>query len=229
MDFRQTLLLYLLIGTGVAIGFAARSPDKGRAWATILAAWVFWPLFVPLLLSADEESVTPVPPASERLDARIARCSEQLDRLAATAPALGLPDLPEQVARIKTLWSERATWLTETGLLIQSLKATHPSATSQSMPAHTSQLDELERLQHTTEQSLDRSLNAIDELAVHVQLLKAPGVDRTAELECIERVLRAILELDADYQFDACGASPDSHVTVNANADTSDPDRGHRN
>ncbi len=196
MDFRQTLLLYLLIGAGVAIGFAARSSDKGRAWATILAAWVFWPLFVPLLLSADEEPVTPVPHTSEPLEARITRSREQLDRLAATAPALGLPDLPEQVARIQTLWAERATWLTETGLLIENLKATHSPATTQSMPAHTSQLDELERLQHTTEQSLHRSLNAIDELAVHIQLLKAPGIDRPAELECIERVLRAILELD---------------------------------
>ena len=195
MDFRQTLLLYLLIGAGVAIGFAARTSDKGRAWATILAAYVFWPLFVPLLLSADEESVTPTPSASEPLEVRIARSREQLDRLAATAP--GLPDLPEQVARIQALWAERATWLTETGLLIQSLKATHSPATSGTMPPPTSQLDELERLQHTTTKSLNRRLNAIDELAVHVQLLKAPGVDRTAELERIERVLQAILELDA--------------------------------
>ena len=197
MDFRQTLLLYLLIGAGVAIGFAARTSDKGRAWATILAAYVFWPLFVPLLLSADEESVTPTTPASEPLEARIARSREQLDRLAATGPALGLPDLPEQVARIQTLWLERATWLTETGLLIQSLKATHSPATSGTMPPPTSQLDELERLQHTTTKSLNRSLNAIDELAVHVQLLKAPGVDRPAELARIERVLTAILELEA--------------------------------
>ena len=130
MDFRQTLLLYLLLGAGVAIGFAARTPDKGRAWATILAAWVFWPLFVPLLLSAEEEPVTPVPPASEPLEARITRSRDQLDRLAATASALGLPDLPEQVARIQALWAERATWLTETGLLIQSLKGTHSPATS---------------------------------------------------------------------------------------------------
>ena len=194
MDFRQTLLLYLLIGAGVAIGFAARSSDKGRAWATILAAWVFWPLFVPLLLSAEEESVTPTTPTSEPLDARIARSREQLDRLAATAP--GLPDLPEQVVRIQALWAERATWLTETGLLIQNLKAPHTPSTSGTMPPQTPQIEELERLQHTTTESLARSLNGIDELAVHVQLLKAPGVDRAAELERIERVLQAIMELD---------------------------------
>ena len=197
MDFRQTLLLYLLIGAGVAIGFAGRPPDKGRAWATILAAYVFWPLFVPLLLSAEEESVTPTTPTSEPLDARIARSCEQVDRLAATAAALGLPDLPEQVARIQALWAERATWLTETGLLIESLKSAHPSATPGTMSPNTSQLDELERLHHSTQETLDRSLNATNELAVQIQLLKAPGVDRTAELERIERVLRAILELDA--------------------------------
>ena len=198
MDLRQTLLLYLLLGAGVAIGFAARTPDKGRAWATILAAWVFWPLFVPLLLSADEESVTPTTPTSEPLDARITRSREQLDHLAATAPALGLPDLPEQVARIQALWVERATWLTETGLLIQNLKATHTSVTPGTMAPRTPQIEELERLQHTTTESLARSLNGIDELAVHIQLLKAPGVDRTAELERIERVLKAILDLGAE-------------------------------
>ncbi len=198
MDFRQTLLLYLLLGAGVAIGFAARSSDKGRAWATILAAWVFWPLFVPLLLSvAEEVPIPPTGPAPEPLGTRIARSSDLLDHLAATGPALGIVDLPEQVARIKTLWAERAIWLTETCLLVQSLKATHTPATSGTMPPNCPQVEELERLQHTTTEALDRSLNGIDELAVHVQLLKAPGIDRPAELERIERVLQAILDLDA--------------------------------
>lgn len=198
MDFRQTLLLYLLIGAGVAIGFAARTPDKGRAWATILAAYFFWPLFVPLLLSGEEEaSTTPTMPARESLEARLARSRERLDRLTATGPALGIPDLAEQVSRIKSLWSERAVWLTETGLLIQSLKTTHSPALSGSMAPQTPQIEELQRRQHSTAESLDRSLNGIDELAVHVQLLKAPGVDPTAELACIERVFKAILNLEA--------------------------------
>ncbi len=198
MDFRQTLLLYLLIGAGVAIGFAARTSDKGRAWATILAAYVFWPLFVPLLLSADEEEPdAPVPSAAEALAVRLTRGRELLDRLAATSSALGIPDLPEQVSRIQALWSERAAWLTETSLLMQTLQTTHSPATSGVTAANTPQIEELQRMQHSTEQALDRSLSGIDELAVHVQLLKAPGVDRTAELERIERVLRAILELEA--------------------------------
>ncbi len=198
MDFRQTLLLYLLFGIGVAIGFAARTPDKGRAWATILAAWVFWPLFVPLLLSAGEEvQVTSAPPAPEALEARLTRGGELLERLVATSPVLGLPDLPEQVSRIKALWAERVTWLTETALLIQSLKSTHSPTTSGTMSPNSPKIEELQRLQQTTEKSLDHSLNGIDELAVHVQLLKAPGVDRPAELERIERVLQAILELEA--------------------------------
>jgi hypothetical protein len=193
MDFRQTLLLYLLLGAGVAIGYAARTPDKGRAWATILAAWVFWPLFVPLLLSAEEEPPTPV---SEPRNTRIARYREQLDRLAATAPALGLSHLPEQVARIQSRWTERVAWLMETNLLIQNLKATHTPVRPGTMAPQTPQIEELQRLQHSTEQALERSLSGINELAVQIQLLKAPGVDRTAELECIERVLKAMLELE---------------------------------
>ena len=195
MDFRQTLLLYLLIGAGVAIGFAARTRDKGRAWATILAAYVFWPLFVPLLLSADEE--VPTTPQQESLASRIARSCELLDRLAASGPSLGIPELPKQVDQIKALWAERAAWLTETGLLIQSLQASHTPANSNTM-ASPPQIEELQRLQHTTTESLERSLDGIDELAVHLQLLKAPGIDRTEEMVRIERVLRAILELEDD-------------------------------
>ena len=196
MDIRPTLLLYLLIGAGVAIGVAARVSDKGRAWATILAAWVFWPLFVPLLLSADEEEVPSAKHASEPLDARIARCSDLLDHLVATGSALGIVDIPEQVTRIKTLWAERATWLSETGLLIQSLQATHSPSTIGLMLPNSPQIEELNRLLHTTQERLQRSLNAIDELAVHVQLLKAPGIDRPAELARIAQVLRAILDLE---------------------------------
>ena len=196
MDFRQTLLLYLLLGAGVAIGFAARSSDKSKAWATILAAWVFWPLFVPLLLSAGEEASTPDAAASVTRDVHIARSCEQLDRLVATAPALGLPNYPVQVARIQTLWSERAAWLTETDLLIQNLKVSHAPMTSGKIPLSIPQIEELQRLRHLITESLDRSLNGIDELAVHIQLLKAPGIDRHAELARIERVLMAILELD---------------------------------
>ena len=196
MDIRPTLLLYLLVGAGVAIGFAARVSDKGRAWATILAAWVFWPLFVPLLLSVDEE-VSPAGQASEPLETRIARCSELLDHLAATGPALGIVDFPEQVARIKTLWAERATWLTETGLLIQSLQTTHSPSTIGLMPPNSPQIEELNRLQHTTQERLQRSLIAVDELAVLIQLLKAPGIDRPAELTRIAQVLKTILEVEA--------------------------------
>ncbi len=200
MDFRQTLLLYLLIGAGVAIGFAARSSGKGRVGATIVAAWIFWPLFVPLLLSADEASVTPATPVSETLDARLQRGRDLLDRLAATGPALGIPDLPEQIAHIKAHWSERAAWLVETDRFIQTLKA--DLTTSTTMTASAPPIEELQRLQHSTAASLDRSLNGIEAMAVHLQLLRAPGVDRAVELERIERMLKTIMERDV---FEAAG------------------------
>ncbi len=194
MDFRQTLLLYLLIGAGVAIGYAARSSDKGRAWATILAAWVFWPLFVPLLLSVDdEEIVPPTLPDRECLLVRIARGRELLDQLAASGPELGIPLLAEQAAHIKSRWSERAAWLAETDLLVQSLNTTIRDPSK----AQTPQIEELQFMQQSTKVTLQRSLVQIDELAVWIQLLKAPGVDRASALERIEAVLRAIQDLES--------------------------------
>jgi hypothetical protein len=51
--FGQTLLLYALVGAGVALALYLRTPTAGR-WEQafrVLTAVLFWPLYVPLLLS----------------------------------------------------------------------------------------------------------------------------------------------------------------------------------
>src|SRR5262245_41384729 len=52
MSSGTTGILYLLIGVGVAVAVAARGGSKRELAFRVLAAVPFWPLFVPLLLSA---------------------------------------------------------------------------------------------------------------------------------------------------------------------------------
>ena len=190
MDIRQTLFLYLLLGAGVAIGFAARSQDRARAWVTILAAWVFWPLFVPLLLGEEtaEEAAAPASNSNrDELATRVQQSGELLDRLVASLPPVGISDLQLKLTETKNRWAAQLAWLAEADSLMQMRFALTPEQT---------RLDELRCMQTTTEASLARSLDSVQELAVVVQILKAPGADPTPELARLERVLTAILELD---------------------------------
>ena len=54
MSLGTTVILYLLIGVGVAVAVAARGGSRGELAFRVLAAVPFWPLFVPLLLSGSE-------------------------------------------------------------------------------------------------------------------------------------------------------------------------------
>ncbi len=190
MDIRQTLFLYLLLGGGVAMGWAARSSGRAKPWLTILAAWVFWPLFVPLLLDggAVEEAALPVPRTNrDELTARIQKSGELLDRLVTAIPPTGIADLPEKLGQTKSRWGGQLAWLIEADTLTAGPKAS---------PEEQARIEELRRMQSTTVESLDRSLDSLQELAIMVQILKAPGADRPAELARLERVLNAIIELE---------------------------------
>jgi hypothetical protein len=64
----QTLILYLLIGTGVAgaLYLSEAAGSRAERWFRLVSAIPFWPLYVPILLSrparAGEEKAQPAPP-----------------------------------------------------------------------------------------------------------------------------------------------------------------------
>jgi hypothetical protein len=81
MSLGTTVILYLLIGIGVAVAVAARSGhDRGELIFRVLAAVPFWPLFVPLLLSHTE-------PVSVVEDQILEKPRDDLDQLIAQADA----------------------------------------------------------------------------------------------------------------------------------------------
>lgn len=77
MTVHDSLAFYLVIGVGVA--FAHALAERGRfAWASAIAACLFWPLFLPLVLA----SATPAParPAPRRVDDEFGPVIDQVER-----------------------------------------------------------------------------------------------------------------------------------------------------
>src|SRR5262249_18225916 len=83
MSLGTSLVLYLLLGAGVAVAVAARgSRSRGELAFRVLAAVAFWPLFVPLLLSGNGTGSTaetsPRAAPQDELSAAIAQADAEL-------------------------------------------------------------------------------------------------------------------------------------------------------
>jgi hypothetical protein len=86
MKLEQLLLLHLMAGVGVAVGVYLSAPSRHRAarWSQTLAAVIFWPLFLPLLLSnrrqeEGESKGQPAPGSPDELDRAIAQVDAELE------------------------------------------------------------------------------------------------------------------------------------------------------
>jgi len=82
----ETTIFYLLLGLGVAVAVYLRGEERTGAGVILqlVAACVFWPLFVPLLLSAEEPQKAPKAPQpqsvkNDSLATAIAQVEAELD------------------------------------------------------------------------------------------------------------------------------------------------------
>jgi len=57
MNFNESLVIYLVVGlaVGAAQALVERSASRRTRMLSILAAWLFWPLYLPLLLASGRE------------------------------------------------------------------------------------------------------------------------------------------------------------------------------
>lgn len=82
MSFGESLLFYLAIGAAVAVGQQRFDPaaKKNAPWLGPAACCLFWPLFLPLALSAaSAEAKTPHLPPPDELAASIEQVETELD------------------------------------------------------------------------------------------------------------------------------------------------------
>lgn len=167
MDFSQTILLYLLVGIGVAIGLAGRS--RQHSGAMLVVSWLFWPLFVPFLVR-EPYLVSQKDPAIH-----FAEAEPLIARIASLAGSDS--EIQRRIEDVKARWIEQVEWMAEAERLLQELK---PIASDRP-----SSVSELRGMRDQAELSLRQILDELQDLAVAIQLWRAPGADQSIRKEAL--------------------------------------------
>jgi hypothetical protein len=131
MTLGPSLVLYFLFGAAVAVAMFLRDESRdSSAGFRVLTAWVFWPLYVPVLLSGADGSARGVaapesasaPPRDELSDA-IARVEAELDRALMSLDGWAGQALSFEMSRIdelKQAWRAQAARIRELSELLAS-------------------------------------------------------------------------------------------------------------
>lgn len=205
--FGQTLVLYLVIGVGVA-GAVHLAGGPGR-WFRVVTAVPFWPLYLPVLLSPNRASEfnrsDPTPAPHDDLAAAIARVDDEL------AAALGSLDgwaedvLARERGRIRdlrTAWLAQAQRIREMDRLLSlpdyAVEADDlpPGMADErlrnSRTARRQNIDRLWGLRRRAADDLARSLAWVRELVSMIHLAKFSGAPAARAEELVAQIAAVV-------------------------------------
>ena len=208
MGFTESLIFYLLIGLGVAaavwIGSDER-PALQRLFPTVTAV-LFWPLYVPVLLSPRlEQQKQSSRPASRKeepgdcLASMIRSVEAELDAALASLDGWAEAALSRESIRIEEL---KATWSTQAAriremdrLLTPSLPASGfsggewPTRSEEARRENLARLAEIRRQAHD---ELTATLAWVRELVSMIHLAKFSGAPAARAEELVARIAAAV-------------------------------------
>lgn len=222
MMLGQLLLLYLMAGIGVATAVYLALPmdHPARRWFQLVTALVFWPLYLPILLSRKPDahgSLAPVRPASACVD-DLARVIAQVD--AELEGALQSLDgwAEEVVARekdrlheLRTAWFAQADRIRDMDRLlgrpeyaaIDEKPPTSPASNGVAERLRSSQeivRQNVERLKQVRQRTLDDLLGTlawVRELVSMIHLAKFTGAPASRAEELVAQIAAAVEGLSA--------------------------------
>ncbi len=197
MNASITAIFYGLVGAGVAVALFLSDSTGSRYERSfrVLTAFLFWPLYLPLLLSPTSPSVPATPPPaapSDELAAQIAQVETELGRAlkslnvehdTALRPELDL------LGELQSAWRVQAERVRELdGLLAQPAfveSAPVGSETERATQCEQSRQQNLTRLRavrQRTHQNLLDELSEVRELVTRIHLAKYTGNPAASEL-----------------------------------------------
>jgi hypothetical protein len=220
MMLGSSLILYLMLGVGVAVAMFVREGASGAAGAFRLAtACVFWPLYVPILLArttpaesvAASRDATARRQAPDEMSAAIARVEDELDRALETLDGWAEGTLSLETARIAELkhaWHAQADRIRELSLLLETAGA-GDAAAAPSFPAEDAGSSGAERLRHSEQarrENIDRlrqlrrrmhddlmgTLAWVRELVTMIHLAKYTGAPASRAEELVAQIAAAV-------------------------------------
>jgi len=215
MGVVETCILYLLLGTVVAVALVLRAEGKGGGArvVTFVAGVFFWPLYAPFLLSPARPSGTgagtgavaqPVRAAQERLRAAL----RQVEGLAAdvlrpeVARLRGLVDaMGKMEARVAEMDALLATPEFNRALASEQLEALSrrglgpEDARVQSVQARLRNMERLGAMRERTAADLERVVLQLEEMGSRLQLLKFAGRPDAELVELLQSVAASVEEV----------------------------------
>jgi hypothetical protein len=204
-----TGILYLLIGMGVAIAVAARGGNERGLAFRVLAAVPFWPLFVPLLLSAKEASQIAAPegkPAPhDELSVAIAQADAELEGALGSLDGWAEHVLSRErgrIAELRTAWKAQAERVREMDRLLSPPDPELLSSSEEATPA-TEKLRQIEEARRQNRERLRQlrgqayndllsNLARVRELASLIHLAKFSGAPAARAEELVASIAAAV-------------------------------------
>jgi len=196
-----TLLLYLLVGLGIAVALYLSDPphSSGERFLRLITAVPFWPFYLPILL-ARPSSVSVA--GNDDLARMLAVVERELDAAQSTLEAwIGIPG--EQRRRIHTLreaWQAQAGRLREMDrLLARPEYAAEDTAAPgavprvrQSLSARQQNLERLRQVRQQAEADLLASLAWVRELASRIHLARFTDAPAARAEELLTEIAAAV-------------------------------------
>jgi hypothetical protein len=209
--FGQTLVLYLVIGTGVAGAvYLTWGGDRGMSrWFVVATAVLFWPLYLPMLLakgaSVREPFVITTDPNDE-LTAAIAQVDSELEAAFGCLDGWAEGVLAREKDRIRELrsaWLAQAQRIREMDQLLArpeyvSALADEPVAGEgdprlrSSLQARRQNVERLQRLRGRAHDDLTRSLAWVREVVSMIHLAKFSGAPAARAEELVAQIAAAV-------------------------------------
>ena len=197
MNFSITAIFYGLVGAGVAVAVFLNDSTCPRheRWFRVLTAFLFWPLYLPLLLRPTSSSTpTTQPPAvpSDELATQIAQVESELglalQNLDVGADTVLKPE-HEGIGQLQTAWRMQAERIRELDRLLaqpafmESIPAgSETERAAQSEQSRQQNLTRLRAIRQQMHQNLLGTLAGVRELVTRIHLAKYTGNPTASEL-----------------------------------------------
>jgi hypothetical protein len=221
--FSQTLVLYLVVGVGVAgaVYLSAGAGQRAEQWLRVALAWAFWPIFLPVLLTRKEPTEIPAPrparpagpvddmtAAIDQVDAELEAALGSLDGWAEDVLAREKGRLHE----LRTAWTAQADRIREMDRLlalpeyagaddpVPTLAPATPATADRlrsSRLARQQNIDRLRRIRQRAYEDLIGTLAWVRELVSMIHLAKFTGAPASRAEELVAQIAAAVEGLSA--------------------------------
>jgi len=212
MSFASTLVLYLMLGTGVAGALLVRDGLQGAAGATrLVTACLFWPIFVPVLLAplpaaqpdaaqaaiSDAATGDPIQTEIVRVESELKGALQTLDGWAEGALALEDARFDE----LSNAWRVQARRIRELGELLRaSGDESSPQSDGEStlvsiapsVRARRDNIQRLKQLHQRMQNDLLGNLAWVRELVTLIHLAKYTGAPASRAEELVAQIAAAV-------------------------------------